>query len=260
MSVQIGIAQLQLDNDTIIRITNAALDDQSRLNADEARIDLWGKKKTQLPDGAILVLVHQVFCEIEWFDQIIWFNRTAERDELWVFTDFFMNVEACLVARKPTDRADALLAFGQKVAPTISVPRAGSLDESLLSLLSAFFTTAAGAIDSAERITATGYINKAHLHVMLGCIDNYRERKRLEKEENTRQAYEKQTEIIHAARELGLNPEPAGIGPVQWYARCPGTNHRLMITTGEDQFGCGYCRVNGGVAELRAFAAKRNGS
>ena len=259
MSVQIGLSQLQLDNDTIIRITNAALDDQSRLNADEARIDLWGKKKTQLPDGAIPVLVHQVFCQIEWFDQIIWFNRTDERDELWVFTDFCTDVESRLVARRPLERADALLAFGQKVAPTISVPRAGSLDESLLSLLSAFFTTAAGAIDSAERITATGYINKAHLHVILGCIDNYRERKRLEKEEYTRQAYDKQTEIIHVARELGLSPEPAGIGPVQWYARCPGTSHRLMITTGEDQFGCGYCRVNGGVAELKAFAAKRNG-
>jgi len=32
-----------------------------------------------------------------------------------------------------------------------------------------------------------------------------------------------------------------------------------MITTGEDQFGCGYCRVKGGVDELRDFIAKEGG-
>jgi hypothetical protein len=52
----------------------------------------------------------------------------------------------------------------------------------------------------------------------------------------------------------GLHPEPAGIGPTQWDARCPvRSGHRLMITTGNDEFGCGYCRVKGGVDELRAL-------
>ena len=257
MSVQIGLAQLQLDNDTIIRITNAALNDQSRFNSDDAQIDLWGKKKAQLPDSAVPVLVHQVFCQIEWFDQIIWFNRTQERDELWVFTDFCTNLEARLLAQRSLDRTDCLLAFGQKVSCTISVPRSGSFDESLLGLLSVFFTTPAGAIASVDRVIAAAYINKAHVRTLLSCIDGYRERKRVQSEEYSRQARENETEIIHVARELGLNPEPAGIGPIQWNARCPGARgHQIMITTSDDQFGCGYCRVRGGVEELRKFADK----
>jgi hypothetical protein len=259
MSIQIGLAQLQLDSETIIRVSNAALTDRSRCNVETAEFDLWGKKTAQLPVSAIPVLVHEVFCQVEWFDQIIWFNRTAERDELWVFTDFCTNVHARLMARKPINRADALLAFGQKVPCAISVPRSGSLDESLVGLLSIFFSTAAGAVAGIERIIATAYINKTHVRLILKCIDSYRERKRLESEEYSRQARDNETEIIHVARALGLNPEPAGIGPVQWHARCPNAGHRLMITTTRDQFGCGYCRVKGGVQELRTLAAKEDG-
>ena len=257
MSIQIGLAQLQLNNETIIRITNAALNDLSRFNSDDAQIDLWGKKKAQLPDLAVPVLVHQVFCQIEWFDQIIWFNRAEERDELWVFTDLCTNVEARLQAVRSIDRADCLLAFGQKVSCTISIPRSGSFDESLLGLLSAFFTTPAGAIASVDRVIAAAYINKTHVRTILGCIESYRERERVQSEEYMRQARENETEIIHVARELGLHPQPAGTGPVQWYARCPGARwHQIMITTSDDQFGCGYCRVRGGVEELREFADK----
>jgi hypothetical protein len=261
MSVQIGLAQLQLDNDTIIRITNAALEDQSRFNSDDARIDLWGKSREQLPDAAIPVLVQQLFFQVEWFDQIIWFNRTEERDELWVFTDVFTNVKARLLARKPLERADALLAFGQKVTPTISVPSSGSFDESLLGLLSAFFSTPAGAVVGLERITATAYINKAHLRVILDCLESYRERKRLEREEFVRQARDHETKIVHVARELGLNPVPSGDSPTAWVAKCPGQRGRytLQLSTKADQFGCGYCQVKGGVDELRAFIAKEGG-
>ena len=259
MSVQIGLAQFQLDNETIARITNAALDDQSPFKSDDARIDLWGKDRAQLPESAIPLLVHEVFFQVEWFDQVIWFNRTEVRDELWVFTEFCANVHDRLIAREPLERADALLPFGQKANRTISVPRSGSLDESLISLLGAFFSTPAGAVVGMERITATAYINKAHLRVILRCSDRYRKRKRLESEEYSRQAHDNETEIIRVARELGLIPEPAGIGPVQWYANCPGTGHRLMITTTSDQFGCGYCRVQGGVDELRAFVTKEDG-
>ena len=170
-----------------------------------------------------------------------------------------MDIHVRLAARKPRDRADALLPFGQKVTCAISVPRSGALEESLLGLLSAFFCTPVGALVDLEHITAIGYVNKAHLRPMLSCIESYREQKRIESEEYARQARENETEIIHVARELGLRPEPAGIGPIQWYANCPGKQHRLMITTTDDQFGCGYCRVNGGVDELRAFVAKEAG-
>jgi len=67
----------------------------------------------------------------------------------------------------------------------------------------------------------------------------------------------KETEIIRVARELKLHPKPEGGGPFNWYARCPQTNHSLMISSKSDQFGCGYCRRKGGAEELREFVAER---
>ena len=59
--------------------------------------------------------------------------------------------------------------------------------------------------------------------------------------------------IVTMARELGLNPRPAGHNDKAWIANCPRTNHWLMISAEQNQFGCGYCRRNGGPAELHAF-------
>ena len=137
------------------------------------------------------------------------------------------------------------------------MPRSGTFDESLIELLGGFFSTPAGAPGDIDHLIATGYINKAHFRTLLERVKCYREKERLEREAFSKQAYENETEIIHVARELGLNPEPAGIGPIQWYANCPGTGHTLMITTSNDDFGCGYCRVKGGIDELRAFVAER---
>ena len=63
--------------------------------------------------------------------------------------------------------------------------------------------------------------------------------------------------ILHAARELGLGPEPSGTSPGSWQARCPATQHYLMIQAHNGEFGCGYCRWRGGVNELRKFVASR---
>jgi hypothetical protein len=65
------------------------------------------------------------------------------------------------------------------------------------------------------------------------------------------------SEIVAAARELRLDPEPSGTGPASWYARCPGTNHSLRIQAETGQFGCGYCKQKGGVEELRRFTRTR---
>ena len=257
MSVQIGIAQLQLGNDEITRIMDAALTDVPRAHGEDAAFDLWGKNGTGLPATAVPVLVHEVFCEIEWFEQIIWFNRTETSDELWTFTDLDLDIRRSLNDVRASTRPGCLARFGRHAACAISVPRARDFDESLLELLGCFFTTQAGAPGDIKHLIATAYINKAHFKLLLERVELHRERERLEHEEFSRQAYENETEIIHVARELGLNPEPAGIGPVQWYANCPRTaGHPLRITTSDDYFFCGYCSVSGGVDELRAFVAE----
>ena len=70
--------------------------DVPRAHGEDAAFDLWGKNGTGLPATAVPVLVHEVFCEIEWFEQIIWFNRTETRDELWTFTDLDLDIRRSL--------------------------------------------------------------------------------------------------------------------------------------------------------------------
>ena len=258
MSVQIGISQLQLDNNAITRISDAALENPARCRSDDAEVDLWGKNKAPLPATAAPVLVHEVFCQIEWFEQILWFNRTGQHDQLWAFTSMDDEVAMGLRGRAPRARASYLRHFADDCSCVVSVPQSGSIDESLVELLTSYLSSPAGAAGGIERLIGVGYINKAQYRALLKCIDRYRERKRLEHDTFCQQARENETEIINVARELGLQPEPAGTGPVQWYANCPGRRgHRLMITTSDDQFGCGYCSVRGGVGELRAWVAEQ---
>jgi hypothetical protein len=60
-------------------------------------------------------------------------------------------------------------------------------------------------------------------------------------------------QIIEVASELGLNPRPAGHNDSAWIADCPRRTHTLMLSPSLNEFGCGYCRRKGDVAELRAF-------
>lgn len=64
--------------------------------------------------------------------------------------------------------------------------------------------------------------------------------------------------ILVAAEELGLSPKPVGSNDTSWYGQCPGRNHHLMISTAGEEFGCGYCKVKGGVEELRVLVGERN--
>jgi hypothetical protein len=242
VSIQIGMAQLQLDNNAIARIADEALNDQSRVLSDDAQIDLWGKTKLPLPGTAVPVLVQEVFFQVEWFDQVIWFNRDEHRDELWVFTGLETDIPTGLREQPPLARKSYLYHFGSEATCAISVPRSRPFDESLVELLSIFISAAAGSLYGIERVLATGHVNKAHLRTLWKCLESYRERKHIEHEEFSRQARDNETEIIRVARELGLHPEPAGTSPTQWYARCPvRRGHRL---------------VNGGVDELRSLVAK----
>jgi hypothetical protein len=59
--------------------------------------------------------------------------------------------------------------------------------------------------------------------------------------------------IIEVARELGLDPRPAGHNDSAWIADCPRRTHTLMLSPSLNEFGCGYCRRKGDAAELRAF-------
>ena len=140
------------------------------------------------------------------------------------------------------------------------MPRARSFDESLIDLLSCYFGSGAGTPLGVEYMTAAGYVSSSQFETLHLRVLSDGARREREHREWSQQALENETEIIRVARELGLHPEPAGVGPVQWYSRCPGRpGHRLMILSGSDEYFCGYCSVKGGVAELRAFVSKEAG-
>jgi hypothetical protein len=59
--------------------------------------------------------------------------------------------------------------------------------------------------------------------------------------------------IITAARDLKLNPRPAGHNSTAWIADCARRKHFIQISTSRNEFYCGYCKRSGGPAKLRAF-------
>ena len=78
-----------------------------------------------------------------------------------------------------------------------------------------------------------------------------------ELEANANAARERSSEIIDTARDLRLNPRPAGTSPHLWKASCPGTNHHMRISAEIDKFYCGWCKRGGGLTELIEFVAEQ---
>jgi hypothetical protein len=64
----------------------------------------------------------------------------------------------------------------------------------------------------------------------------------------------RESSILKLARELGLNPRPAGHNGSAWVADCPRRSQTIMLSPSLNEFGCGHCRRKGGAAELRAFS------
>jgi hypothetical protein len=62
--------------------------------------------------------------------------------------------------------------------------------------------------------------------------------------------------IITAARDLQLNPRPAGHNSTAWIADCARQSHFLKISTSRNEFYCGYCKRGGGRRSLRRFAKR----
>ena len=130
-----------------------------------------------------------------------------------------------------------------------SIPRHGSRQEAAVRLLGAY-VRARVHYDFPVPPYQRGLLTSGELENTVAAVV-------AELERNSRAADEEQRRreapIIKAARELGLNPRPAGHDSVAWIADCPRRSHSLMISPSNNEFGCGYCRQKGGPAELQAF-------
>ena len=257
MSVQIGTPQLRLKTTDIVRIADEALEHCVRPSSDDATSNIWCKNKQPRPVEAVFVLAHEVYCVIEHFDQVVWFHRMDDRDELWAYTDGWTELASTLSTLAPDARAGYLDDYSHQCACVFSVAREGSFEESLVDLVCCYFSTGGGAPSGMRNLVATGYISEAQCALLFDRAKRAQERERIRYDKYCEEARKNETEIIHVARELGLGPCPTGVSPAQWRAHCPRVSgHPLMLTTETDRFFCGYCSVTGGVDELRAFHAE----
>jgi hypothetical protein len=72
--------------------------------------------------------------------------------------------------------------------------------------------------------------------------------------EHVRIARQTSSPLIRICTNYRLWPEPAGFNTTSWLANCPAhPNHRILISTGSNEWGCPYCKRKGGEAELLAW-------
>jgi hypothetical protein len=131
----------------------------------------------------------------------------------------------------------------------MSIPRHGSKREAAARLLEAHVRSRV----HYERPVSPyqpGLLTRGELESIVKAIaDQLQHNSEMAEEEQRRH----EASIIKMARELGLDPCPAGHNDSAWMANCPRGSHWIMISPSHNEFGCGYCRRKGGPEELRAF-------
>lgn len=189
--------------------------------------DPWLKEyanKRPIPKDAVLICEYTAFMEIDTFVESAHLRRTPAADELWIRGPF-------------------------REGRMVTAPTQPGEKEACLTLLDVLVRSRLG-FAWPNGFTKPGLLTEEAFQSVVKAVE-------AELETNTEKARSQESEIVTTARALSLNPEPTGTGATDWQAHCPGTNHTLMISAKSDQFGCGYCKVKGGVKELREFVTKR---
>jgi hypothetical protein len=213
--------------------------------------DPWLKnpgKKKRFPSGALFICAYYVDVMPFSIKEAAFFRQTKTRDELWLVQEPEKEHERDVFTDDPARYINSQQKL--KSGCACAVPREGSELCACANLLYRLFGCRAGFGWPSDFIAAGIIDGPVFKNVVT----------RLEKEldDNAAKARSDETGIIKAARELKLNPEPTGEGPHHWRANCPGTNHHLLISTGSNTFGCGYCKRKGGIPELREFGRERS--
>ena len=212
-------------------------------------VDPWLHKAgdATVPADAEFVCVYENNLGIDSMDEVAFIERTADRDVLWIAFDVNRKLLADLAAHPTTAKDTPELAT--RLRPAVSRPRDGDRLAACLGLLDILFRARVG-FSWPSGFEIEGLVTHQHFDRVVGAMKK-------ELDANAAKAKQNETEIISTARELGLSPTPAGVGPNHWHARCPQTNHNLYITASENQFGCGWCKRKGGPDALRDFVAQR---
>ena len=190
-------------------------------------VDQWLKecdRYAPLPDDLELVCEYELALQFDGTTETAYHRRTDSHAELWVDTE---------------------CGRGRVFAAPLDDPGGASAEF----LLGARFHGLVG-YAWPEKLLKPGLVDKAAFRSIVTNLE-----KKLDR--NARAARADRSAIIELAEELGLGPVPTGTGPDHWQARCLGRKHYLYISSSANSFGCGYCRIKGGLDELRELVRER---
>ena len=215
-------------------------------------LDPWtqNEEDVPIPRKAMFACAHELPMGFGALEEALYYHDGKDREELWSMGDgapldsqLLKETHNLHWAQVVEKRPPRRLVWREKRGG----PAVGCLD-----LLRQLVVARVGHLWPGAFL-AGGIIEEPEFLELVGAIE-------AQLDENQDLAREQESPIVQVARDLQLNPEPAGTAPHRWWANCPGTGHRLMISSGSDSFGCGYCARKGGVEELRAFVEERRSS
>jgi hypothetical protein len=155
-----------------------------------------------------------------------------------------------LIRTNDADWLEVVVRYSEKIMSQkclASIPRQGSKRESAARLLDAYVRSRLFYSFPMPPYRSGLLLTSGELENIVAAVTD-------EFERNSRAAErEHEAPIIKMARELNLNPKPAGHNNTAWIADCPRRSHWIMISPSVNEFGCGYCRRKGGPKELKDF-------
>lgn len=232
------------------------MSDTSRdiLDEDETPfVDPWSNQPNHqgdVPTGALFVGAWDVNFGIETYNQTLFLVRDDRKDLLWsLTTDSEKSTEQNLVARESGD--PNWVKSKVTCGCVAGAPRHGTERETAMRLLG-LLVRAMFHFEFPQPPYLPGLLTCNELADVVDAVIAAFARNRAAAETEQRL---NSAPIIKVARDLDLNPRPAGHNDKDWLADCPTSrSHWIMISPSANHFGCGYCRRNGGPADLRAFA------
>jgi hypothetical protein len=214
-----------------------------------AFVDPWSRQpqhRGDVPDDAIFIGAWDLDVGVDSLHEAAFLARDDQRDRLWSLTTPAENVtRESLSKRERGERG--WLKTKITCGCVAGAVRYGTAGEAASILLDRLFRSRIH-FSSSRPPYIPGLLRSEEIAYIIGVIVE-----ELTSNGLAAEAASLEPPIIKAARDLKLNPSPAGHNSSAWIANCPRRSHFIMISSSRNEFGCGYCKRAGGPAELRAF-------
>ena len=211
----------------------------------DVTVDPWFMKQDKythykrIPEEAVFICAYLVFMNPVDFGESVFFRRIDSTDELWVATwDVELKKDYMEIEH---DKKELFEVFGCAV----TAPSEGTIKTACQNLLTHLFRAREN-YNYPSDFVREGMVSETEFNHIVQFVKD-------EIASYAQQAEENKSEIVETAEELSLYPRPDGSSPYGWIAQCPRTSHHLYISTKSNTFGCGWCKIKGGSAELREF-------